>query len=333
MTRAHGQDTTRNDRQQDRQAHHDGRVDFRELRDEALALGLALRGVLHEVQDLRGRRLAERLRRTDPQHARQVHAARQDFFVRADAPGHALAREGDRVQVRAAFQDDAVHGHLLAGLDDDDLAGRDRFGCDRHDTAVSFHMGRIGPDVHQVGDRFPAAAFRDALEELAHLEEQHDEHRLGELRLGARQEADGECAQRGDGHEEILVQGLAVHQRLGRLRQCFPTDNQIRNQVNEEIGPYRPVRLLFDDDRRDEQHGRERDLDDGLLDAALFVVMMVLVLMLMPMVLMVLVPMAMLAGFFVMMVMIFVYHSPVCFPKAKVRRPVCNRVAIFAGNG
>ena len=60
---------------------------------------------------------------------------------------------------------------------------------------------------------------------------------------------------------------------------------------------------------------------------------MVLVFVLMPMVLVMLVPMAMLAGFFVMMVMIFVYHSSVHFPKAKVRRPACNRVAIFAGNG
>ena len=45
------------------------------------------------------------------------------------------------------------------------------------------------------------------------------------------------------------------------------------------------------------------------------------------------VPMAVLAGFFVMMVMVFVYHSSVHFPKAKVRRPACNRVAIFAGIG
>ena len=54
---------------------------------------------------------------------------------------------------------------------------------------------------------------------------------------------------------------------------------------------------------------------------------------LVPMMLMVLMPMAMLAGFFVMMVMVFVYHSSVHFPKAKVRRPACNRVAIFAGIG
>ena len=54
---------------------------------------------------------------------------------------------------------------------------------------------------------------------------------------------------------------------------------------------------------------------------------------LVPMVLVMLVPMAMLASLLVMMVMVFVYHSSVHFPKAKVRRSACNRVAIFAGIG
>ena len=54
---------------------------------------------------------------------------------------------------------------------------------------------------------------------------------------------------------------------------------------------------------------------------------------LVPMMLMVLMPMAMLAGFFVMMVMVFVYHSFRLFLAAKVRPPACNRVAIFAGIG
>ena len=61
--------------------------------------------------------------------------------------------------------------------------------------------------------------------------------------------------------------------------------------------------------------------------------MVVMLVLLVPMVLVMLMPMAMLAGFFVMMVMVFVYHSSVHFPKAKVRRPACNRVAIFAGIG
>jgi hypothetical protein len=51
------------------------------------------------------------------------------------------------------------------------------------------------------------------------------------------------------------------------------------------------------------------------------------------MMLMVLMPMAMLASLFVMVMMVFVYHSSVHFPKAKVRRPLCNRVAIVAGIG
>jgi uncharacterized membrane protein YqhA len=60
--------------------------------------------------------------------------------------------------------------------------------------------------------------------------------------------------------------------------------------------------------------------------------MVVMVFVLMLMVLVMLVPMAMLARFLVMM-MVFVYHSFVHFLRAKVRRPPCNRVAIFAGNG
>jgi len=63
---------------------------------------------------------------------------------------------------------------------------------------------------------------------------------------------------------------------------------------------------------------------------------MVLVIVPVPVVLMMLVMLvsgAMLTGFFVMVVMVFVYHRSVYFPKAKVRRPACNRVAIFAGIG
>ena len=54
---------------------------------------------------------------------------------------------------------------------------------------------------------------------------------------------------------------------------------------------------------------------------------------LVPMVLVMLVSMAMLASLLVVVMMIFVYHSSVHFPKAKVRHPACNRVAIFAGIG
>ena len=48
--------------------------------------------------------------------------------------------------------------------------------------------------------------------------------------------------------------------------------------------------------------------------------------------LMMLVSMAVFARLFVMM-MLFVYHGFIHFPRAKVRRRGCNRVAIVAGIG
>ena len=63
----------------------------------------------------------------------------------------------------------------------------------------------------------------------------------------------------------------------------------------------------------------------------MMVVLPVLMVVLMSM-FMVFMPMAVLANLFVMVMMVFVYHGSVHFPKAKVRRLGCNRVAIFAGN-
>ena len=82
-----------------------------------------------------------------------------------------------------------------------------------------------------MSDGFPGPAFGYAFEEFPDLEEQHDEHRLRELRPGAGKETDGERPDRGDGHEEILVQGLPVQQGFRSLTQRLPADNQIRNQV------------------------------------------------------------------------------------------------------
>jgi hypothetical protein len=68
----------------------------------------------------------------------------------------------------------------------------------------------VGPDVHEMADALSALPLGIALEELAHLEEEHDEHRLQELRLGPWQEADAQCADGGHRHEEMLVEGTAV---------------------------------------------------------------------------------------------------------------------------
>ena len=82
-------------------------------------------------------------------------------------------------------------------------------------------MRHVGPYVHQMGDAVTAPALGIALEELAHLEEKHHEHGLGELGLGARQETNAKCADGGDGHEEVLVEGVAVGDALPCLPECL----------------------------------------------------------------------------------------------------------------
>ena len=80
-------------------------------------------------------------------------------------------------------------------------------------------MRNIWTDIHQVGNTFAALALGIALEEFTDLEEEHDEDGLRELRLCPRQETDAKGADGGDGHEEMLVEGIALQDALPSLMQ------------------------------------------------------------------------------------------------------------------
>ena len=244
-----------------------------------------------------------------------------------------LARERHGVQGGVPFQDDAVHGHFLTGLDDNDFALIDGLGGHGFEVAVPLHMGRIRADVHEVGNRLPAPAFRDPFEQFTHLEEQHHEHRLRELRLRPRQEADDERPQRGDGHEEVLVQRLPMGQCLDRLLDGLPSHDEVRNEVNEQVSPCGPIGSLLDDDGRNEQHGRSGNLDQRLLRLALLLFVMVMMVMAFVVVFIVVVVVAVAVDMLVMVLvlfvmMVFVYHGFSYFHDAKIHPPPCNRVAI-----
>ena len=88
-------------------------------------------------------------------------------------------------------------------------------------------MCHIGPYVHEVGNAVLALALGIALEELAHLEEEHHEDSFGKLRLCPWQEA---YAQRTDGghcHEEVLIERLTMSQALYGLMQRLVPYEQI----------------------------------------------------------------------------------------------------------
>ena len=162
------------------------------------------------MDNLRCRRLAEGLVYPHLQCAGDVDAARDDLTAHADLTRHALTGQRHGVEARAAVDDRTIHRNLLAGLHDDRLAHLHRGGTDHRYLAVALHVGRVGADVHHLRDRFAALVLGIVLEELADLEEQHHEYRLGELRFGSRQETDAQRTNRGHTHQEILVERVSL---------------------------------------------------------------------------------------------------------------------------
>ena len=166
------------------------------------------------------------------EHAAHVDAAGKDLVAGFDFARRALAGEGGGIERRASAGDDAVDGHFLAGLDDDDRAGGDLVGIDALEAAVSFDVGVIGADIHEGADA--AAAFADgvALEQFAGLVEEHDGDGLGVVAVLVNGQRHG--ADRGHGHEEILVEDLAVFDALERFAENVVADGQIRHEIKQE---------------------------------------------------------------------------------------------------
>ena len=129
-----------------------------------------------------------------------------------------------------------------------------------------------------MGDAAAAVALGDALEQFANLIEQHYEYRLCELRLGAREETYAQRACGCDGHEEVLVQRLAVCKTLNSLFEGVPTCHQIRDQENQQQLPGLEGKCLFYDYGGDEKDCRYRNADYAFLQPA-FVLMLVMMMM------------------------------------------------------
>ena len=151
-------------------------------------------------------------------------------------PGQALAGEGAGVQGGAALHNDAVKGDLLAGLHHDDRADGHLIRVHLHQLPVLLNVGVVGTDVHQGADVLAALAHGVALEQLADLVEQHDGDGLVVVAAlfidGQREGADG-----GHGHQEILVEHLAVEDAAPRLPQNVIANDGVDRQVQRQPQP------------------------------------------------------------------------------------------------
>ena len=210
--------------------HHAGGVVLGEAGDELLADRLFLAGIFHQFQDLRDRGFLAGLGNGDPQQPRQVHAAADDIVPRMDVPGQGLAGKGGGVQGRAALQNGAVQGHPLAGLHHDNGTHRYVLRVYLLQSAVRFQIGGVRPDVHEGGDGGPGLAHGVVLEQLAGLVEQHDEHGLVKI-------AGGVGAHRCQGHQEVLVEHLAVDNAQAGLPQHIVADDEIGHQAAHALDP------------------------------------------------------------------------------------------------
>ena len=223
---------------------NDGSIDAGKAGDEGLALRLVLTGMLHQIDNLRDGALAKRLRSAYTYHSLLVDATRDDLITNGDFTRQRLTSQSDGIKRGGALDDDTVYRHFLAWLDNDDGADGNLRGTHRYEflaigflllaycqwpAANSLHMRHIRTDIHEMGNAVTALALGIALEEFTHLEEEHDEDRLRKLTLGSWEETDAEGTDGGDGHQQMLVERLAVEEALDGLLQSAYTNEQIGN--------------------------------------------------------------------------------------------------------
>ena len=258
QTRDHAPDR-REDGQRQRRDADGGRINFREARDERLGAGFARAGVLDEIEDLRDRGLAERLRRADLQHAGHVDAAADDLVARADVARHALAGQSAGVEAGAALDDHAVERDLFARLNDDDAPDLDLVRVDLRELTVLLDVGVVRTNVHQGGD--VPAGFADgvALEQLADLVEQHDRDAL-DIVAALRPDGQAERTERCQRHQEVFIKRAAVEDAFSGFFQDVVADDEIRRQIGDQLWNAGDG----DEFQRNQHHCRNEDADQHL---------------------------------------------------------------------
>ena len=219
-------------------AHDDRRVDARKAGDEVLGAGFALGSLFHQLQDAVDGGLLVGARRLHHEQAALVDAAADDCIARADGARHGLAGDGRGVELRAALDHDAVKRHALAGFYHDARAGLHVVGVDLLRRAVGVQQVRVvGGNLHHFGDRAARPVHGVVLEQLAYLVEEHDGGAFGHVRLAFGEKDKGKRADGGDSHEQVLVEGLAVHDAVPGTREHVVAGDEIGHEKAGELDP------------------------------------------------------------------------------------------------
>ena len=211
-------------------AHHQRRVDAGKARDEALCAGLLFCRTFDQLEYAAHGGVLIGLCHAHGERRADVDAARDELAAGLDAAGRAFARERRAVDARAPLDDDAVKRHALARTHQHKLAHLDLVGVDLLHTAGDEAVGEAGGDIHHLLDGAAALAHGVVLEELPHLEEEHDRGAFCHVRRALWEKDHEEGPEGGHHHEEVLVKRVAA----GQVARGFDEDGVACEQVGHE---------------------------------------------------------------------------------------------------
>ena len=256
----------RNERQCNGRKDHNRCVNSGKSGDELLTSGFLRACMLHKLQDLRCRRFAELLFHSDAKNAALIDTAGQNRISRRDISGNTFSRQCYGIKAGCALQNNAVHRDLLAGPDHNGFPDRNLLRADDKNLSPAFHICRIRPDVQKLGNGTLTVALCNSFKQLADLEEQHNENRLGKLLLSSRHKADQKCSDCRNAHQEIFIKNLSLTDMLHGFLQNIEACCRIRDQENQKLLPHGKLREdLGHKNRCNQENGCGNDLNELLL--------------------------------------------------------------------
>ncbi len=149
---------------------HDGHKEPGDLLDEKLTGCAALLGLADQVHDLADGCVGADLGDLDVQAAGQVGCAGVDGIAHSDLGGNGFTCKGGLVDVGTTHDDLAVHRHVLARADADQVADLDLAEVDFLLGTVADHAGHVGGQVDELLDG-PLCARGATTDELSEDDE------------------------------------------------------------------------------------------------------------------------------------------------------------------
>ena len=196
--------------------------------------------MLYKLQNLRARRFAEAFLYFYPQHTGEIDAPADNSVALLHLARHTLAGQSHGIQARTALENRAVKRYLFTSFHHHGFPNLHVVGCNNRHLAAAFHAGRVRTDVHHSLNGVAALVLGIVLEQLAHLEKQHDKYCLGELWLGPGQETDAQRTYGCYAHQEVFVERVALPDALFHgFAHDVVADNEVRHQINAKLRPQR----------------------------------------------------------------------------------------------